>query len=122
MAFLIRITFVTPISFVTFEQALTVVLALLSKGTTPTGLPRNRLSHYCSTDAKKPSKSRYSRSIVSGRRIETSEKRSSGTCRKCIGTQEHIPLNVDMFLKCSHFEKESIRVFAAVEIRLISIG
>ena len=48
---------------------------------TPTGLPRRRLSHCCSTLAKKPSKSRYRRSMVSGLRM-AQQIRGANECAK----------------------------------------
>ena len=51
-------TFLTPRALASFEQAMTTVCTVPSKGTMPTGLPRRPGLACCSTDAKKPSKSR----------------------------------------------------------------
>lgn len=66
LASLIGIIFLTPRFFASFEQAMTQVKSVVSNGITPTGLPCSFGSACCSTEAKKPSKSRYNCSGVSG--------------------------------------------------------
>lgn len=51
------------------EQAIITVRSVPAKGTTPTGRPRNAGRACCSTEAKKPSKSRYSLSMSVGLRM-----------------------------------------------------
>src|ERR1035437_7076660 len=74
-------TFLTPRSLASREQAMSQVCSAPANGTTPTGRPRNRGCTCCSTEAKKPSKSRYKRSIWAGWRMPRSreEERSIRT-------------------------------------------
>jgi len=52
------ITLRTPAALASRDTAMTQVLSVPSKGTTPTGRPRKLGRACCSTLAKKPSKSR----------------------------------------------------------------
>lgn len=73
------ITFLTPRFFASFEQAITQVKSVVSKGMTPTGLPCNFGSACCSTEAKKPSKSKYNCSGLTGFLMLIMKKNITGT-------------------------------------------
>jgi hypothetical protein len=60
------ITFFRSNLLISFEAVITHVVLVFSNGITPTGFPHRAGRACCSTEAKKPSKSRYRRAIVVG--------------------------------------------------------